>query len=306
MEFLRLLETIRTPFGNVLMSLITVLGEETLFMILALIFFWCVNKRRGYYLLFTGFVGTVCVQILKMIFRIPRPWEAGGVTYVESARKAATGYSFPSGHTQIATDIYGGIARSSRRRAVRIGGVVICLSIAFSRMYLGVHTPLDVGVSLLIGIVLVFVLYPLIIHSYDRPQRMFCVIGVLLTLTLANLLFTTLYPFPSTTAADAANVSDAQKVAWQLFSVLLGMCIIYPIDVFVLRFEVKAVWWAQILKLISGLGCIVLLRAVLKAPFNLLFGVNVGSALRYFLIVLFAGVFWPMTFRFWARLGKKR
>ena len=305
MEFLRFLESSRTPFFDTLMSLITMLGEETLFMAVSLVFFWCLDKKRGYYLLSTGFLGTICVQILKMSFRIPRPWELGGVSYVESAREAATGYSFPSGHTQISVNLWGGIARSSRYTAVRITGAVLCLLIGFSRMYLGVHTPLDVGVSLLIGAALVFLLYPLIYKAYDRPRQMFCVIGVFVALSLANLLFVMLYPFPNPTPADLENMLDAQKVAWQFLALILGMAIIYPFDVYYLHFEVKAVWWAQLLKLVIGTGITIALRALLKAPLNAAFGVNVGSFLRYFLMVLFAGVLWPMTFKFWSRLGRK-
>ena len=111
MKFLYFLESIRTPVGDTLMSAITLLGEETLFIVLALVFFWCVDKKRGYYLLFSCFTGTVCIQLLKMIFRIPRPWVLDSkFTIVESAREAATGYSFPSGHTQCASGLFGGIA----------------------------------------------------------------------------------------------------------------------------------------------------------------------------------------------------
>lgn len=306
MEFLRFLESVRTPFFDRLMSCVTMLGEETLFMAVALVFFWCLDKKRGYFLLSAGFLGTVCIQILKMSFRIPRPWELGGISYVESAREAATGYSFPSGHTQIATTLYGGVARSSKYTAIRIGGAVLCLLIAFSRMYLGVHTPLDVGVSLLIGVAIVLLLYPLIMYAYDRPRVMYCVIGGFLALTLANLLFVMLYPFPNPTAADLENMLDAQKVAWQFLALILGMAIVYPLDAHALRFEVKAVWWAQLLKLVLGLGITVALRALLKAPLNALFGINVGAFLRYLIMVLFAGVLWPMTFRFWSRLGQKQ
>ena len=43
MAFLRFLESIRTPVGDALMSFITLFGEETLFIVLALVFFWCVD-----------------------------------------------------------------------------------------------------------------------------------------------------------------------------------------------------------------------------------------------------------------------
>ena len=304
MEFLRFLEGLRNPFLDAVMSAITLFGEETLFMIVGLIFFWCFDKKRGYFLLFAGFAGTVIIQILKMLFRIPRPWVLDPkFTIVESAREAATGYSFPSGHTQCAADLYGGIARSSKRRALQIGGISMCVLVALSRMYLGVHTPLDVGVSLLVAAAVIFILYPIVYRLYDQPKKMYVFIGILFLLTLANLLFVSLYPFPAD--VDAANLADAQKVAWQFFFIILGMCFIYPIDVHVLKFETRAVWWIQLIKLAGGIAILLALRILLKSPFNALFGVNLGSGLRYFLIVIAAGILWPATFRFWNRLARK-
>ena len=49
MEFLYLLEKIRVPRLNELMLAVTELGGEMPFLIIALVVFWCVDKRRGYY-----------------------------------------------------------------------------------------------------------------------------------------------------------------------------------------------------------------------------------------------------------------
>ena len=86
----------------------------------------------------------------------------------------------------------------------------------------------------------------------------------------------------------------------------IGVCIIYPLDRHYIKFETKAVWWAQILKLAIGVGLVLAVRVGLKAPLNALFGVNVGAGVRYFLIVLVAGVLWPLTFKFWSKLGQKQ
>ena len=304
MEFLRFLESIRTPVGDALMSFITLFGEETLFIVLALVFFWCIDKKRGFYLLFTCFAGTVCIQFLKMAFRIPRPWVLDpNFTIVESAREAATGYSFPSGHTQCAAGLWGGIARSAKKRAVQIGGTALALLVGFSRMYLGVHTPLDVLVSLAIALVVIFALYFVVYQGFDKPKRIYVACGVLLVATLANLLFVSLYPFPAD--VDPVNLANGQKTAWQMLALAIGVCIIYPLDRHYIKFETKAVWWAQILKLAIGVGLVLAVRVGLKAPLNALFGVNVGAGVRYFLIVLVAGILWPLTFKFWAKLGAK-
>ena len=301
MEFLYLLESIRTPFLDTVISLITHLGAETLFMVVSLVFFWCVDKHRGYFLLFSGFCGIVCTQILKMSFSIARPWVIDpNFTIVESARAEATGYSFPSGHTQCATSLYGGIARSAKKRAVQITGAVLALLIGFSRMYLGVHTPKDVLVSLAVGAAVLFLLYPLIERTRTDPRAMYIVIAIAATLALGNLLFVNLYPFPANT--DAVNLADAIEVAWKLFAAVVGICLIYPLDQKYVRFSTKAVWWAQVLKLVGGIVIVVAVKALLKTPLNALLGAPVGGAVRYFLMVTSAGLVWPMTFRYFEKL----
>ena len=305
MEFLKALESIRSPFLDTVISLITHLGAETLFMVGALIFFWCVDKYRGYFLICVGGLGIVFNQFLKMLFRIPRPWELDpSFTIVESAREGATGYSFPSGHTQSATTLYGGIARTDKHRAVQIGGVVMCLLIAFSRMYLGVHTPKDVLVSLAIGAILIFVCYPLVERSKENPIYMYCIIAFAFLLTLGNLLFVMLYHFPAD--VDPVNLEDARENAWKLMAIIVGTVFLYPIERKWIRFETKAVWWAQILKLLGGVIILLGVRIGLKAPFNALFGVYVGGALRYFLMLIAGGLLWPITFKWFAKLGQPK
>ena len=101
MHFLRLLEGIRLPALDVFFGAVTYLGDELAFMVLAFALFWCVDKRTGYYAFVAGLFGTIGNQFLKIVCRIPRPWVLDpDFTIVESARAAATGYSFPSGHTQ--------------------------------------------------------------------------------------------------------------------------------------------------------------------------------------------------------------
>ena len=102
MNLLYALESVRTPFWDAVFSAVTHLGEETVFMVAAILIFWCVSKQEGYYLLLMGFFGTVVNQFLKLLFRIPRPWVRDpDFTIVESARAQATGYSFPVSYTHL-------------------------------------------------------------------------------------------------------------------------------------------------------------------------------------------------------------
>ncbi len=306
MAFLRLLEGIRNPFFDGLFSIITHLGEETFFIVLGIIFFWCINKREGYYLLSVGFIGTILNQFLKLFFRIPRPWvKDENFTIVESARAEATGYSFPSGHTQSSVGIFGSLARWNKNKWVRGICLAICVLVPFSRLYLGVHTPLDVGVSIAIALVLIIFLYPLVKMSAKKPNIMRILLFIMVLMSVGLLLFVLLYKFPSD--VDAENLNSGIKNAYKMLGCTLGIFIAHEIDVRYLRFETKANIFAQIIKVVLGLAFLLAIKEGLRAPLNLIFdGSFIADGVRYFLIVIFAGCIWPMTFRFFGKLFNKK
>ncbi len=104
MDILYALEELRTPLGDGLFSILTYLGDQTVCIAAVLLLLWCFDKQKGYCLFLIATTGTAVNQLLKAIFLIPRPWvKDPAFTIVESAREAATGYSFPSGHTQNVT-----------------------------------------------------------------------------------------------------------------------------------------------------------------------------------------------------------
>ena len=305
MEVLYALESIRMPWLDTVMAAITHLGEETVFMVAALFVFWCVSKRHGYYLLAIGFAGTVLNQFLKLLFRIPRPWVLDSdFTIVESARAQATGYSFPSGHTQNAIGTFGGIARFTRRKWVRVAAIVVAVLVPLSRMYLGVHTPLDVGVAAVIAVALVFALYPLMERSDSRHGVMGAVLAVMLALAVGYLLFVSLYPFPAD--VDAANLASGVENAWKLLGATVGMLVGWWLDVRFIHFDTRAVWYVQLIKLVGGLALLLGIRAALKAPLAAALGAGVGGAVRYGVMVLFAAAVWPMVFAPLCRALEKR
>ena len=244
--------------------------------------------------------------MLKLTFRIPRPWvKDPSFTVVESAIEEATGYSFPSGHTQNVADTFGCVAYSAKRLWVRIASVVLILLVGLSRMYLGVHTPLDVGVSLLVGAVLVLGLYPLLERLFQKERNVTLALALTVLLSIGFVLYTELFPFPAD--IDAHNLASGQKNAYTMLGCTLGLLVASVIDQKWLHFDNKAPILGQIGKLAVGAGLALAIKAVLKTPLLALFGGHTSAtALRYFLVVVFAGVLWPLTFPLWARLGKKK
>ena len=302
MGFLYLLESIRTPFLDTVMMFLTRLGEETAFLAVALIFFWCIDKRKGYYIMGVGLTGTLAAQFLKLTCRVPRPWVLDeNFTIVEQARAEATGYSFPSGHTQTAVGTFGALACTAERRWARRLFVAVAVLVPFSRMYLGVHTPSDVMTGAAISLGLVVALRPMAQRELGRGMT--DILGALAVMAAGLWLFVRLYPFPE--EVDAGNLESGVKNAAALLGCLVGMLIVYPVEKRWIRFETKAVWWAQILKVVLGLGMVLLVKEGLRTPLEALLPVYVARSLRYFLVVLAARLLWPMTFRFFAGLGEK-
>ena len=85
-----------------------------------------------------------------------------------------------------------------------------------------------------------------------------------------------------------------------------GLMLTFFIDTKYVHFPTQAVWWAQIIKVVVGLAILLALKSVLKAPLLALFGGHsIAHGVRYFIVILFAGIVWPMTFKFFAKLGKK-
>ena len=307
MEVLYWFESIRTPVLDTLMLILTEFGNEVLFIAVGMIMFWCIDKKQGYFVLLTGFFGVYINQFLKITCRIPRPWVLDpDFTIVEAAREAAAGYSFPSGHTQTAVGCYTGLAVCRKERWIRITGIAMALLIPLTRMYLGVHTPLDVGVSIAIALALICILWPLFHKFGTKGALMYPLLGILSAVAIAHLLYLLFYSFPAD--IDMVNYTGAVENAYKFLGCALGLWVIYPLDRYLIRFDTKtAKWWAQILKLAVGFLLLLTIMEGAKPVWNWLFGGHIiANTARYFCTVLFAGAVWPLTFKWFAKLGAKK
>ena len=308
MSVLYWFESIRSPFLTALMDLITRLGEETVIVVLALLFLWCLDKHEGYYLLTVGFAGMLASQFLKILCRIPRPWvKDPSFTIVESARAEATGYSFPSGHTQNAVGAFGSVGAWQKQRWLRIVAAVLCLLVPISRMYLGVHTLADVLVGFGISAVLIFAFLPLFRTLKDHPTRFYPLLGVFFMLSVAYVLYLELATFPAD--VDAENLASAYENAYKLIGSLLGLFVMYLLDERLWHYETRAPLLAQGIKLLLGAAVVLAVKVLLKSPLLALTGGHASAgAIRYFLIFAIGGVcpvLFPYITRFSLFLKKK-
>lgn len=166
--------------------------------------------------------------------------------------------------------------------------------VPFSRMYLGCHTPLDVGVSFVIALLLAVTIRPLVLKNEKNPRFLWIVVAISMAIALLYWAFVTFYPFPAD--VDLTNLSSGVKNSYRLTGCIAGLAAAKALDDRYIHFEVEAPWQAQILK--TGLGMLLVLAIMtgLKAPLQAVFPIYMATTIRYSLVVFFAGAVWPLTF----------
>jgi len=311
MDVLRKLAAVRTPLWDSIMSIVTVLGQEMAFIVIGLVILWCVDKRFGYRFLFMYMLGTAVNQILKAIFMIPRPWLIDpDLSIVESAREAATGFSFPSGHTQSAVLMFGGLAALIKKKWAYIAAAVIALAVGFSRLYLGVHTPLDVGVSLIAGLIILLICMRKNNRLTESRGRYLWAVGIVAAFSAALLFYIKFVcakaQIPYCTEVQAQElVFLANKDAWTLFGTVMGLLLGYAVESRYINYNEKAVWWVQVIKVVLGLAIVIALRVVLKGVLGLISESPAMNGIRYFIMCFVALAVYPLLFKPLSKLGKK-
>ena len=136
LDFLKWLESFRSGFLNTLFEGITMLGEETLVILLVVALWFAVDRKLAQQVFFVTVASLSLNGIIKNFAKIPRPFTKG----VSCVRPdTATGYAFPSGHTQGFATWCGFFALKLKKIWLRVLAAVLIFAVAFSRLYLGAH-----------------------------------------------------------------------------------------------------------------------------------------------------------------------
>lgn len=153
LQFLNLIQEIRTTFLDVFMSNVTKLGNVGFIWILLTIILLVIPKTRksGVILAAALIVDLIlCNVILKPLVARIRPFDVN--TAIQLIIAKPQDYSFPSGHTATSVASVVALYLAGEKRLWKIALILACF-IAFSRMYLYVHYPTDVLGGAVVGVI---------------------------------------------------------------------------------------------------------------------------------------------------------
>ena len=271
-EIIKVIQSIKSPFLDVFFQMVTMTGEEYFYIIAAAIIFWCVNKKIGYKLGFALLTSTIVNTVLKDIVNAARPI---GVPGIRSLRlQTATGQSFPSGHTQGATTFWVSWIVQLKSKWIYIVGITAILLVGFSRLYLGVHYPIDIIGGMVVGTIWVFISNYIFEYADSREKKW------ILMLIVVPMLF--------------GMIFIKEKTYYTISGTVLGFYIGYILESNYVQYDVRNTKVAQLMKLVFGLTILITLRSTLKVilPVSM-----VADFFRYFVIGLWITVGAPSIFK---------
>lgn len=272
LEILEKIQLMRNPFFDSLFIGITVIGEEYFAIAVICLILWCVDKRLGYRIGLAYVASWILNFSLKELFHIPRPFVLDK-SIIPLRPETATGFSFPSGHTQSIASLSTVIMSCFRKKWIYTLGAILILIMAWSRLYLGVHTLIDVVGGALVGIV--WILAANKIFDYvERTGRKaaFLIVGVPM---LSGMVF--------------IQTNDYYKIAGTFTGLLLG----YILDSCYIKYEVRGLSWQRLLNFLIGMSVLLFIKFLSKS----ILGESLSADyMRYFFIGIWITVFAPILF----------
>ena len=280
LEFLKWLEGLRTSFLNTVFEGITVLGEETLIILLVVALWFAIDKKLAQQVFFVTATSLSLNGIIKNFAQVPRPFTKG----ISCVRlDTATGYAFPSGHTQGFATWSSFFAAKFKKAWLSILVAILVAAVAISRLYLGAHYPSDVIIGIALGTGIA------VLGNY-----LFAKVKDVKKLYLGTLLFLTPFVVYFLFVADPL-FADLFKT----FGMVGGMVAVSFLDEKTEPLSYDVAWWKKIIRIVLGVVVAVALKEAIKRVnvFDVMQISLLIDAARYFVVVMAVGYLCPFLFK---------
>ncbi len=307
-QYLLALQWLRNATGDVFDEIFNGISKVAVDIMpfLPYVVFWCVGTAWGYRFIGTLWTGELINGIIKLTACAYRPWiRSELIEPAGDSKVAATGYSFPSGHTMCATTLYGTTAvwQYKKHRWIAVTCVVMILLTGFSRNFLGVHTPQDVIVGLIESLIIIFAAGKLanLLAGNEKLADGLSVAGIIVVIGV--LAYIQLKPYPMDYVGGSLLV-DPEAMMNDTFKAcggFLGFLVAAYVDRHHMHYEVPV--GAKNLPILTcaGMGILFSYKEFFEnATVVALFGSHWGYFVSRFLIVFFAIVLYPMVIKKYA------
>lgn len=170
LQLLIVLQSLSNPVLDAISELFSLFGEIAPPMLFVLIIYWNISKKKGFALLGALLSTMLAANVLKTLVRCQRPFQLFPDKINPGRIETATGYSFPSGHTTLASVFYPSLYSLFRKKELKAAAAVLIAGICLARLYLGVHWPLDVIGGLTLGLAMALLLPSIFTALWDDEK----------------------------------------------------------------------------------------------------------------------------------------
>ncbi len=305
MEYLLFLQTLREGSGSALTPLFVFISDSAVAggpIILAFVY-WCVDKRMGAWGLFNLALGQFVTEIVKLTACVNRPWvKDSRISLCPQAAKTATGYSFPSGHTTLATSTYGSVAVWQRKRTwIAVPLAVLVLLTAFSRNWLGAHTLQDVLAAIGLVALVMFVNTKAMRYLDEHPEKDIAFAAAIILLCVLGAVYVLLKPYPMDYGPTGELLVDPKMMTqdfWSAAGVLSGWTISWLAERRFIKFDCDGSKKQKAVRFVVGILLLGFVYGVAAPAMVAGFNPNLGEFLKYFIMLVFIGCLFPAGIKF--------
>ena len=306
-QYLLWLQEWRNATNNALTPLfeqLSYFGTRDILLIPAFIY-WCLNKRSGLFILFSYKLSQTINSLVKLTACIYRPWVRDPrIIPAGDSIKTAGGYSFPSGHTMTFTPIYGGLIAFTKNKLVRFVCAALILVTAFSRNYLGVHTPQDVIVGILLGVLSVYIGHKVFAYLDKHPENDAKVMIIFALMGILTMVYITYKPYPMDYNADGKLIVDPVKMqidSWGDAGVFAPFILAWYVESRFVKFEPTGFNVKGVILCIVGMIPLHYIIWNLGGVMQGILGPHAGKLASKSIMLFYIVVFWPIVIKLFSR-----